>query len=191
MAAGGNLRGRQYFKQHGWDDVGSDKIEAKVRQAIRFGHAAVSLGACYLTRRDIAGFAVYIEGRSAVPSPAGEGGAKSNGSGPTAEVWLSNSRLQQTTPDRGDIFPVRSLTSDRDAHQRGHLGELSDFKHIEPEAPAPAAAAEEVDSAAVPAAEGAEGAQAVEPPKPTVPKPVTTIKRKAFMVALDTAICHC
>ncbi|GLC33095.1 hypothetical protein PLESTB_000370900 [Pleodorina starrii] len=29
MAAGGNLRGRQYFKQHGWDDVGSDKIEAK------------------------------------------------------------------------------------------------------------------------------------------------------------------
>ncbi len=30
MAAGGNLRGRQFFKQHGWDDVGSDKIEAKV-----------------------------------------------------------------------------------------------------------------------------------------------------------------
>ncbi|KXZ44602.1 hypothetical protein GPECTOR_65g220 [Gonium pectorale] len=29
MAAGGNLRGRQFFKQHGWDDVGSDKIEAK------------------------------------------------------------------------------------------------------------------------------------------------------------------
>lgn len=30
MAAGGNLRGRQFFKQHGWDDVGADKIEAKV-----------------------------------------------------------------------------------------------------------------------------------------------------------------
>ncbi|PNH05689.1 putative ADP-ribosylation factor GTPase-activating protein AGD9 [Tetrabaena socialis] len=29
MAAGGNLRGRQFFKQHGWDEVGSDKIESK------------------------------------------------------------------------------------------------------------------------------------------------------------------
>ena len=30
MIVGGNGRGRQFFKQHGWDDVGSDKIEQKV-----------------------------------------------------------------------------------------------------------------------------------------------------------------
>ncbi|PSC67912.1 putative ADP-ribosylation factor GTPase-activating AGD8 [Micractinium conductrix] len=29
MAVGGNQRGRTFFKQHGWDEVGSDKIEAK------------------------------------------------------------------------------------------------------------------------------------------------------------------
>ncbi|KAG2493792.1 hypothetical protein HYH03_008012 [Edaphochlamys debaryana] len=29
MAAGGNLRGRQFFKQHGWDEIGADKIESK------------------------------------------------------------------------------------------------------------------------------------------------------------------
>jgi ADP-ribosylation factor GTPase-activating protein 2/3 len=28
-AVGGNLRARTFFKQHGWDDVGADKIEAK------------------------------------------------------------------------------------------------------------------------------------------------------------------
>lgn len=29
MACGGNQRARQYFKQHGWDELGADKIEAK------------------------------------------------------------------------------------------------------------------------------------------------------------------
>jgi hypothetical protein len=29
MSVGGNQRGRTFFKQHGWDEVGSDKIEAK------------------------------------------------------------------------------------------------------------------------------------------------------------------
>lgn len=29
MAAGGNQRARTFFKQHGWDEIGSDKIEAK------------------------------------------------------------------------------------------------------------------------------------------------------------------
>lgn len=31
FVVGGNQRGRQFFKQHGWDDIGSDKIEGKVR----------------------------------------------------------------------------------------------------------------------------------------------------------------
>lgn len=31
MALGGNQRGRQFFKQHGWYELGADKIEAKVR----------------------------------------------------------------------------------------------------------------------------------------------------------------
>lgn len=30
MAVGGNQRARTFFKQHGWDETGSDKIEAKV-----------------------------------------------------------------------------------------------------------------------------------------------------------------
>lgn len=45
MAAGGNLRGRQFFKQHGWDDVGSDKIESKVAEmTAQYEGIATALG---------------------------------------------------------------------------------------------------------------------------------------------------
>jgi hypothetical protein len=40
MAVGGNGRARQFFKQHGWEDLGADKIEAKVIQTIHFFHWA-------------------------------------------------------------------------------------------------------------------------------------------------------
>lgn len=30
MACGGNHKARQFFAQHGWDELGSDKIEGKV-----------------------------------------------------------------------------------------------------------------------------------------------------------------
>jgi hypothetical protein len=43
MALGGNGRARQFFKQHGWDEVGSDKIEGKV--------GFVSPEACAIARK--------------------------------------------------------------------------------------------------------------------------------------------
>ena len=47
MMVGGNQRGRQFFKQHGWYELGADKIEAKV------GHLLRLCGSCYqyLVRR--------------------------------------------------------------------------------------------------------------------------------------------
>lgn len=33
-AVGGNQRGRTFFKQHGWTELGSDKIEQKVVTAL-------------------------------------------------------------------------------------------------------------------------------------------------------------
>ena len=39
MAVGGNGRARQFFKEHGWYELGSDKIEQKVSDGTPFlGH---------------------------------------------------------------------------------------------------------------------------------------------------------
>jgi hypothetical protein len=37
MAIGGNQKARHFFKQHGWDEIGSDKIQSKVRETQRPG----------------------------------------------------------------------------------------------------------------------------------------------------------
>jgi hypothetical protein len=37
MAVGGNHKARQFFKQHGYDEVGSDKIESKVSTGAQMG----------------------------------------------------------------------------------------------------------------------------------------------------------
>lgn len=36
MSVGGNGRARQFFKQHGWSELGADKIEQKVRLPASF-----------------------------------------------------------------------------------------------------------------------------------------------------------
>lgn len=47
-AVGGNQRGRTFFKQHGWTELGSDKIEQKVEL-----HVVLCLSTLSKQRRNI------------------------------------------------------------------------------------------------------------------------------------------
>ncbi|GFR50517.1 hypothetical protein Agub_g12785 [Astrephomene gubernaculifera] len=127
MAAGGNLRGRQFFKQHGWDDIGSDKIEAK-----------------YTSR--------------------------------AAQLYRA---LLEKEAQKATVHALQqsiSSSHDKAGHRADHPGELSDFKHIEPEHQAPEAA--QPAEAAAPQASGEHAAAAADSSAKAaaVPKPVTTIK---------------
>lgn len=63
MAVGGNLRARTFFKQHGWDELGSDKIEAKY-----------SSRAAQLYRKQLEKDAARLAaGDAAAPSPPSAG----------------------------------------------------------------------------------------------------------------------
>ncbi|PNW70326.1 hypothetical protein CHLRE_17g715350v5 [Chlamydomonas reinhardtii] len=129
MAAGGNLRGRQFFKQHGWDDVGSDKIESK-----------------YTSR--------------------------------AAQLYRA---LLEKEAAKATVQTLQHSLSGHEKERSDH-GDLADFKHIEPEAPAPArTVAAPVAAAAAEPAEG-EAAEA----KVAVPKPITTIKPRTTTTAKKT-----
>lgn len=42
MSVGGNGRARQFFKQHGWSELGADKIEQKVWLPARFNEPSLT-----------------------------------------------------------------------------------------------------------------------------------------------------
>lgn len=122
------------------------------------------------------GLAVYVQGCSAVPRAAGEGGAEGLGAGLAAEVRLTMhvSLVLALSNAQTQWISTRSIAHDKDTHYRGdHQGELADFRHIEPEPTAPEP-------------ELVEGGEVlpVEAAKLTVPKAVSTFKRGLTIASL-------
>lgn len=89
MAVGGNQRARTFFKQHGWEDIGADKIEPK------YTSRAAQLYRAQLAK-DAAKFSVNLDPNSPVlgTSGTGDGFFASIGAAPAAATAAAPSTSQ-------------------------------------------------------------------------------------------------
>uniref|UniRef100_A0A1D2A1R9 Arf-GAP domain-containing protein n=1 Tax=Auxenochlorella protothecoides TaxID=3075 RepID=A0A1D2A1R9_AUXPR len=119
MAAGGNGRARTFFKQHGWDEVGSDKIEAKYTSR-----------AAQLYRRQLEKDAAkLLEGDAGAAGGAGAGDA--------SDPWSDSYRSKGAAPEAASPARANSLASQRTSSAEAAAPEAPDHQSPPAAAPAP------------------------------------------------------